>query len=45
MIMGSWLDRPLTVAGRVVVRTPGGIETRLVCPDQDLLVIPSVTLR
>ena len=24
MIMGSWLDRPLTVAGRVVVRTPGG---------------------
>ena len=44
MIMGSWLDRPLTVAGRVVVRTPGGIETRLVCPDQDLLVIPSVAI-
>lgn len=44
MIMGSWLDRPLTVAGRVVIRTPDGLETRLVCPDQDLLVIPSVAI-
>ena len=32
MIMPSWLDRPLTVAGRLLVRTESGIESRLVCP-------------
>ena len=38
----TWIDRPLTIAGRVLVRTENGIETRLVCPDKDLLCIPSV---
>lgn len=44
MLMGTWLDRPLTVAGRVVVRTDRGLETRLAYLDQDLLVIPSVAI-
>ena len=38
----TWIDRPLTVAGRVLVRTENGVESRLVCPDKDLLCIPSV---
>ncbi len=38
----TWIDRPLTMAGRVLVRTENGVETRLVCPDKDLLCIPSV---
>lgn len=44
MISRSWLDRPLSVAGRVVVETEDGVETRLVCIDRDLLVIPSVAI-
>ena len=39
MIMSTWLDRPLTVAGRVMVKTEDGIESRLVNIDEDLLVI------
>lgn len=30
MLCASWMDRPLSVAGRVMVRTPSGLETRLV---------------
>lgn len=44
MVMRSWLDRPLSVAGRVVVRENGRLETRLVNVDRDLLVIPSVAI-
>ena len=44
MIYRSWLDRPLSVAGRVAVRVGDRIETRLVCVDRDLLVIPSLAI-
>ena len=44
MIHYTWLDRPLSVAGRVVLRTEGGIEERLVNLDKDSLVIPSVAI-
>ena len=44
MIMSSWLDRPLSVAGRVLVRTAEGLTVRLVNIDRDLLVIPSVAI-
>ena len=44
MIMSTWLDRPLTVGGRVMVKTEDGIESRLVCIDRDLLVIPSLAI-
>ena len=44
MIMRSWLDRPLSVAGRVVVREEGRLVARLVNVDRDLLVIPSVAI-
>ena len=44
MIMYSWLDRPLSVAGRVVVRTDRGVECRNVNIDKDLFTIPSVAI-
>ena len=44
MLMGTWLDRPLSVAGRVLVETPTGIQTKLVDIDRDLLLIPNVAI-
>ena len=42
-IFYSWLDRPLSVAGRVFVED-NGIKRVLVAPDCDLLTIPSVCI-
>lgn len=42
MIMSTWMDRPLSVAGRILVRTPEGVESRLVAPDKALLCIPNM---
>lgn len=44
MLMAPWLDRPLSVAGRVLVKTEGGIQSRLVNLDRDLCMIPNVAI-
>lgn len=44
MIYSSWMDRPLSVAGRAVVLRGGVFETKSVMLDRDLLVIPSVAI-
>ena len=44
MIMQTWFDRPLSIAGRAVVRTVEGIGTRLVCLDRDLALIPNLPI-
>ena len=44
MIRYSWLDRPLGLAGRAVVRRGDVIETRLVNLAEDLLIIPSLAI-
>lgn len=41
MINYSWLDRPLSVAGRVITVTNGVYEKQLVNIEKDLLTIPS----
>ena len=43
-ILYSWLDRPLSVAGRVLVKTPEGMESMLVDVDSNLLTIPSLAI-
>ena len=44
MLMAPWLDRPLSLAGRVLVETEDGVESRLVDIDRDLLLIPNVAI-
>jgi len=44
MLIAPWLDRPLSIAGRVMVETENGIESRLVNIDRDLLMIPNVAI-
>jgi aspartyl aminopeptidase len=44
MLMSTWLDRPLSVAGRVLVETEDGVEVKLVNIDRDLLLIPNVAI-
>ena len=44
MLGAPWFDRPLSVAGRVIVRTKDGIETRLVNVDRDLMIIPNLAI-
>lgn len=44
MILSSWLDRPLGVAGRVLVEEQGRIVSHLVHLDQDLAIIPNVAI-
>ena len=44
MLMSTWFDRPLSVAGRVFVRENGEIVEKLVSVDRDLLVIPNVAI-
>ena len=44
MIMPSWLDRPLSVAGRVLVETESGIESRLVHPNRAVACIPNLCI-
>ena len=44
MLIAPWLDRPLSVAGRVMVETPNGAESRLVDIDKDLFMIPNVAI-
>ena len=43
-LCASWTDRPLSVAGRLALRTPDGVRTKLVQVDEDLLLIPSVAI-
>ena len=43
-IASTWLDRPLSVAGRVMLRTEKGISPKLVVADEDMLVIPNLCI-
>ncbi len=44
MIMSSWFDRPLSVAGRIFTEGSQGVEKHMIHLDEDLLVIPNVAI-
>ena len=44
MICAPWFDRPLSVAGRVVVKEGEEIVSKLVDVDRDLLMIPNLAI-
>ena len=44
MIMSTWLDRPLSIAGRLVIRENNKIATRLVNLDRDAVLIPNMPI-
>jgi len=44
VINPSWLDRPLSIAGRVLVQDGNKVTVKLVNIDRDLLLIPNVAI-
>ena len=44
MLIAPWLDRPLSIAGRVMVETENGVESKLLDIDRDLLMMPNVAI-
>ncbi|MBR6767692.1 MAG: M18 family aminopeptidase, partial [Clostridia bacterium] len=44
MLMSTWFDRPLSIAGRIVVKDESGISTRLVNVDRDIAMIPNMPI-
>ena len=44
MLLAPWLDRPLSVAGRVLVRNEDILESKLVSIDRDLCLIPNLAI-
>ena len=44
MLMGTWFDRPLSIAGRALVREDGRLVTRLIDLDRDAALIPNMPI-
>ena len=44
LIYSTWLDKPLSFAGRLMVKKDGKIESHLLAIDEDLLIIPNVAI-
>lgn len=44
MICSTWMDRPLSLAGRIVVKTANGLKSMLVDIDEDMVLIPSLAI-
>ena len=44
MLIAPWMDRPLSLAGRVLVDTENGVKAKLLNVDRDLMMMPNVAI-
>jgi len=44
MICSSWLDRPLGVAGRLIIKDRDGLTAKTISIDEDILMIPNLCI-
>ena len=44
MICSTWFDRPLSIAGRILVKENNTVKTHLVNIDKDLVIIPNLAI-
>lgn len=44
MIDSSWFDKPMSLSGRICVKSADGIEQKLVNVDRDLMLIPNLAI-
>jgi len=44
MIISPWFDRPLSIAGRVIINKNSKLEEKLINFDQDLVMIPNLAI-
>ena len=44
MLCSTWFDRPLSIAGRVLIQSGDSIEARLIKIERDLCIIPSLAI-
>ena len=44
MLRAPWFDRPLSVAGRVIIRRNGGLKEKLINIKRDLVMIPNLAI-
>lgn len=44
MICSTWFDRPLSIAGRILVKEDNTLKTHLINIDKDLVIIPNLAI-
>ena len=44
ILMAPWFDRPLSVAGRVIIRRNGGLKEKLINIKRDMVMIPNLAI-
>ncbi len=43
-IFSTWMDRPLSMAGRVILNDKDGLQSRMIDIDKDLFIIPNLAI-
>ena len=44
MICSTWFDKPLSIAGRLLIKDGNELKTQLINIDRDLVLIPNMAI-